>query len=229
MPYLLSTRGYGILWDNASITRVGDPEPYRPLDTGMVFWENQTTHEHGFEGRWTAEYSVAGKPAGSRQEFAIEYPYLRNRTHFPPNAPIDQVTQVVWSGSYTAETSGSHKFRLYSSSYVKVFADGREVLERWRQNWNPWYHDFDLMLTRGKPVELRVEWQPNQGYIALYHADPLPPADRHSVSFASEAGKSIDYYVIPGKDMAVDQHAVAALSAEQLIERLSADLAFDVP
>ena len=27
IPYVVSTRGYGVLWDNASITRVGDPEP----------------------------------------------------------------------------------------------------------------------------------------------------------------------------------------------------------
>lgn len=33
VPYLVSTRGYGILWDNASITRVGDPEPYEKLAT----------------------------------------------------------------------------------------------------------------------------------------------------------------------------------------------------
>jgi len=98
-------------------------------------------------------------------------------------------------------TAGEHRFRLYSSSYVKVFADGKEVLSRWRQNWNPWYHNVQLDLAAGKPVELRIEWEPNQGYIALEHAAPLPPEDRHSVSFASEAGKAIDYYIVPAPTM----------------------------
>ena len=57
------------------------------------------------------------------------------------------------------------------------------------------------MLTAGKPAEVRIEWEPNAGYIALLHNDPLPEADRHSISFASEAGHGIDYYYVGGGDM----------------------------
>src|SRR6185503_4178278 len=28
IPFVVSTRNYGVLWDNNSITRFGDPEPY---------------------------------------------------------------------------------------------------------------------------------------------------------------------------------------------------------
>ncbi|HEU4650324.1 MAG TPA: TIM-barrel domain-containing protein, partial [Croceibacterium sp.] len=199
VPYLLSTRGYGILWDNASITRVGDPEPYQMLTAG-----------------WRAEYYLGEQRVLSRSEATIDYQYIRDQARWPNEAKAQtvaattgqntqgnavQTQRVVWTGSYTPDKSGAHKFRLYSSSYAKVFADGKEVLSRWRQNWNPWYHTFALDLEAGKPVELRVEWEPNQGYIALYHADPLPEQDRHSVSFASEAGKAIDYYVVPGASM----------------------------
>jgi len=184
VPYLLSTRGYGILWDNDSITRVGDPKPYDLL-----------------KADWQAEYFVGEKPTVGRREPAIDYPYLRDVKRWPAEVPADKASKVIWSAAFAPDKSGIHKFRLYSSSYVEVYADGRKVLERWRQNWNPWYHNFELALTKGKPVKLRVEWQPNQGYIALYHADPLPDLDRHSVSFASEAGKAIDYYVVPGKSM----------------------------
>ena len=118
-----------------------------------------------------------------------------------PDGNAVETQRVVWSSTFTPDKAGTHKFRLYSSSYVTVFADGKEVRSRWRQNWNPWYHNFELDLAAGKPVELRIEWQPNQGYIALDHADPLPPEDRHSVSFASDAGKAIDYYVVPALSM----------------------------
>src|SRR5690606_11619901 len=151
-----------------------------------------------------------------QNEQTIDYQYIRDQARWPEEAKAQtvaattgqntagnavQTQRVVWTGRYTPEAGGTHKFRLYSSSYVKVFADGNEVLDRWRQNWNPWYHNFELDLTQGKPVELRVEWEPNQGYIALFHADPLPPDDRHSVSFASEASKAIDYYVVPAPTM----------------------------
>ena len=199
VPYLVSTRGYGILWDNASITRVGDPEAYARLSAD-----------------WQADYYLGDRLALSRREREIDYQYIRDQARWPDEAKAQtvaattgqntagnavQTQRVVWTGRYTPEAGGTHKFRLYSSSYVKVFADGEEVLSRWRQNWNPWYHHFELEMEAGKPVELRVEWEPNQGYIALEHADPLPEADRHSVSFASEAGKAIDYYVVPGPTM----------------------------
>jgi alpha-D-xyloside xylohydrolase len=183
VPYLLSTRGYGVLWDNNSITRVGDPKPYSLLPG------------------WSADYYVGDKLAVSRHENTIDYQYIRDLKNWPTEAPAEKTSQVVWSGTFTPQASGTHKFRLYSSSYATVFADGKPVLSRWRQNWNPWYHNFELTMTKGKPVRLRIEWQPNQGYIALYHADPLLALDRHSVSFASEAGKAIDYYVVPGKTM----------------------------
>lgn len=199
VPFLVSTRGYGILWDNASITRVGDPAPYAKLALD-----------------WRAEYFLGSRKVLERAEGAVDYQYLRDQARWPAEAKAattaattGQNTQgnavetqrVVWTGTFTPGKSGAHKFRLYSSSYVKVFADGKEVLSRWRQNWNPWYHNFALELAAGKPVELRIEWEPNQGYIALEHADPLPDTDRHSVSFASEVGKAIDYYVVPAPTM----------------------------
>ncbi|QDH35238.1 TIM-barrel domain-containing protein [Porphyrobacter sp. YT40] len=199
IPYLVSTRGYGLLWDNASITRVGDPEAYAKLALD-----------------WQARYYLGEREVLARREAAIDYQYIKDQARWPVEAKAataaattGQNTQgnaiekqrVVWTGRFTPDTGGVHKFRLYSSSYVKVFANGKPVLERWRQNWNPWYHNFALDLAAGQPVDLRIEWEPNQGYIALEHADPLSPEDRHSVSFASEAGKAIDYYVVPAPTM----------------------------
>ena len=199
IPYMVSTRGYGILWDNNSITRVGDPAPYRPLELD-----------------WRADYYLDRRFALSRREATINYQYIRDQARWPTEAlsrteaatsgqntagNAVQSQAVIWSGRFRASKAGTHKFRLYSSSYVRVLANGREVLNRWRQNWNPWYHHFELDLRAGERVDLRIEWEPNAGYIALEHAEPLPAADRHSVSFASDAGTAIDYYVVPAPTM----------------------------
>lgn len=210
IPFVLSTRNYGVLWDNNSITRFGDPRPY-----SFVGEHLKVTGDNGQPG-FTAHYYLGEKLAVTQQEAKIDYQYIEDQTKWPAAAKAETVAgttgqntagnvvgkqRVVWTGTIHPTESGTHKFRLYSSSYVKVFVDGKEVLDRWRQNWNPWYHNFDVPLTSGKAADVRVEWEPNAGYIALLHNDPLPAADRHSLSLSSEVGHGLDYYFVGGSDL----------------------------
>jgi alpha-D-xyloside xylohydrolase len=199
IPFVVSTRDYGLLWDNNSITRFGNPVPYAlaAADKG-----------------WRADYYLGDKLVVSRNETAIDYQYIRDQKNWPEAARArtvaspgtgqntagnaGQTQRVVWTGTITPDATGIHKFRLYASSYFKIYADGKLVLDRWRQNWNPWFHNFDLPLTKGKRMALRIEWEPNAGYIALFHSNPLPGADRHSLWMSSEAGKALDYYFVSG-------------------------------
>jgi alpha-D-xyloside xylohydrolase len=209
VPFVVSTRGYGVLWDNPSITRFGDPRPYPLVGAGLP-----VTGEGGKPG-FTARYYLGARLAVQRQEAAIDYQFIRDQAKWPAEAKAQTVPgstgqntagnavdtqRVVWTGTLHPTTTGVHKFRLYSSSYVKLFVDGKPVIERWRQNWNPWFHNFELVLTAGKGADIRIEWEPNAGYIALFGADPLPEPDRHSLSFASELGKAVDYYFVGGRD-----------------------------
>jgi alpha-D-xyloside xylohydrolase len=191
IPFVVSTRNYGLLWDNNSITRFGNPKPY-----GLA----------KADGGWTATYTANGKVIAKRAEAAINFQYLENVKDWPAGTRTADGSstvpglKVVWTSRFTPSSGGLHRFRLYSSSYAKVFVDGREVLDRWRQNWNPWYHNFDVQLD-AKPHDVRVEWEPNGGYIALLHSDPLPDADRHSLTLSSEAGKAVDYYFVGGGNL----------------------------
>ncbi len=107
----------------------------------------------------------------------------------------------MWEGKLEASVSGVHRFQLYASSYFKLYIDGQLRLDRWRQNWNPWYHNVDVPMSAGQPVAVRIEWTPNDGHIALLHNNPLPEPDRHSLSLASELGHAIDYYFVSGASM----------------------------
>ena len=51
---------------------------------------------------------------------------------------------MTWEGTLESANAGNHKFQLYGSSYFKVFVDDKLVLDRWRQNWAAWYHNFDV-------------------------------------------------------------------------------------
>ena len=201
IPFVLSTNGYGLLWDNDSVTRFGDPRPYAyagASDDGLVI--------NGGKG-WTATYSVNGKTIAKRREPTIQLQYLEDVNRWPAGTRTLDFQQTVpglnvsWDGTIVARKGGLQRFRLYGSSYFKVMVDGRVVLDRWRQNWNPWYHDFDLQLAAGKPHDLRIEWNPDSGYIALLHQDPRPEADRHSLTLSSDFARSVDYYFIPGGSM----------------------------
>src|SRR3990170_3780554 len=204
VPFVVSTRNYGLLWDNNSITRFGDPEAY-PF-AGGAGDGLKVTGANG-EAGWTATYTAEGRQIARRIEPVIDLQYLEHRKDWPAGTRTENDgstipgLSVTWSGTVTPTASGLHRFRLYSSNYVKVFVDGQQVLERWRQNWNPWYHNFHRELTAGKPVDVRIEWEPNGGYIALLHNDPRPDADRHSLSLASEYGHALDYYFVAGDDM----------------------------
>ena len=204
IPFVLSTRNYGILWDNSSITRFGDPDPY-PFAGGAG--DGLTIAGEDGTAGWTATYFVGDRQVARRAEPVIDYQYLDDRpkwpaeTRAPNNAGTVPGVRVVWTGRVTPRESGLHRFRLYSSHYAKVFVDGRQVLERWRQNWNPWYHNFDLELAAGRAADIRIEWEPNSGYIALLHNDPRPEADRRSLTLSSEYGHALDYYFIGASDM----------------------------
>lgn len=201
IPFVVSTRNYGLLWDNNSITRFGDPEPYAYAGA-----PGDGLEVNGGDG-WTATYSVKGKTIAERQEPTIQLQYLEDVNRWPAGTrkPDMQSTveglHVTWEGTVTPRAGGLHRFRLYGSSYFKVFVDGKELLDRWRQNWNPWYHNFDVELAAGTPHKVRVEWVPDSGYIALLHNDPRPEPDRHSLTLTSDFGRAVDYYFIPGGSM----------------------------
>jgi alpha-D-xyloside xylohydrolase len=56
VPFVVSTRNYGVLWDNNGITRIGDPKPY-----GLASRDLTIRDATGKEGGFTARYSIDGQ------------------------------------------------------------------------------------------------------------------------------------------------------------------------
>ena len=210
VPFVVSTRNYGLLWDNNGISRFGNPVPYRHVGETMLVTS-------GGKPGWKADYFLGDRLAISRQEKFIDYQFIKDQRNWPAEAKAQTVASsesgqntagvvvgkqtVVWSGDVVPQDTGVHKFRLYVSSYVKLYVDGKLVVDAWRQNWNPWFRNFDLPMTKGKKVNIRIEWEPNAGYIAFFHSDPMEAPDRHSLWMSSETGKAIDYYFVGGENM----------------------------
>ncbi len=195
VPFVVSSRNYGLLWDNTSITRFGDPRPWQPLAQTLDLYDID-----GKKGGLTARfYDAAGKLILTRVDSELDYQYgATSPDRYPAELGKVPHQKVVWEGKIEARTSGRHTFALYASDYHKLYIDGRLLLDAWRQNWNPWYRNFALDLRKGEQHTIRIEWDRTIGYVAVEHRDPLPVQEQGGLSLFSERGRAIDYYFIKG-------------------------------
>lgn len=200
VPFVVSDKNYGLLWDNNAISRFGDPRPYAWLSRDLKL----TDHE-GRPGGLRARYYIDGKLVLTRKETDIAYQYLKDVAENWPKElpPLKELkdARVVWDGSMESDKPGVHKMQLYSSDYASLRIDGRQVLDVWRQGWNPWYHNFEVKFAKNKPVKLQLEWKTSGGMVAITHNDPLPAPERHSLTMSSEIAEAINYYVISADSM----------------------------
>lgn len=199
IPFVVSDRNYGVLWDNNAVTRFGNPQRF-----GLASRDLKLTALDGTSGL-TAKYYVDDQLVLTRVEPDIRYQFLSDvRYYWPSDAALSRAAtrgkkvKVVWEGTATSDKPGLHKMRLFASDYVTLKVDGKTVFDHgiWRANWNGWYNNFEQPFSQGKPVSLHVEWRLTSGLISLHHSDPEPAADKHSLRFTSEAGTGLNYYFI---------------------------------
>jgi len=205
VPFVVSDKNYGLLWDNNGISRFGDPTPYAWLARDLTLTDDQ-----GQPGGLTARYYIDGKLVLTRQEKDIAYQYLKDvAENWPKELPaLKEIkdAKVVWDGSMESDKPGVHKMQLYSSDYATLSIDGRQVMDVWRQGWNPWYHNFEVKFEKNRPLKLHLEWKTSGGMVALTHNNPLPAPERHSLTMSSEIAEAINYYVISADSM---DHVIA--------------------
>ena len=201
VPFLVSNKNYGLLWDNYSITKVGDTRNYMPLSKLKLY------DKDGAYGWLTTTYSNDKNKPGdvllTKAESTIEYPYLDDTKKGLPETFKPQNGVVTWEGSFASDFSGVHTFRFTYAGYLKVWVDGKMMLDRWRQAWNPGAALVCPDLQKGKKYTLKIEWVPDGGesYVSAAWQSPVPTADVNSYSFASEAGQQLDYYFVNGSNM----------------------------
>ena len=208
VPFVLSSKNYGLLWDSYSYCRWGNPEEYLQLNRAFKLYD-----KYGKEGHLTGTYTGKDGQRLVRDEDSIYYEFdcpatseLGNRTepggikNLPKGFRLNGAT-VVYEGFIEAPQEMVWHFILYYAGYIKVYIDGKEVVaERWRTAWNPNTYKFRKSLPKDKRVQLRIEWQPDGdvSYCGLRVAKPNK--DQYKLSVWSEMAKDMDYYFIAGKD-----------------------------
>ena len=162
VPFIVSNKNYGILWDNYSLSRVGDPRDYEQLNEVFKIFD-KNDKPGGLTGTW-----IPAKSSGASTLVRTE-PYLyfenlkANRELLPEGFPLNGAN-VTFEGAIEAPETGTYNFLLYYAGYVKVYLNNQLIVpERWRKAWNPNSYKFTAELIKGKPYADRIEWQHDGG------------------------------------------------------------------
>ena len=218
IPFVLSNKNYGLLWDSYSYCRFGNPRDYLQLNRAFKLYDRQ-----GRAGHLTGTYVDKDGHKLVRDEDSIYYEYAYPMTsklavatdnggikNLPQGFNLDGAS-VTYEGFIEPECCGKcggkdqlYQFILYYAGYIKVYIDGREVVpERWRTAWNPNTYKFATTLRTGRKAQLRIEWQPDGGesYCGLRVAEPRSVYDRESLTIWCEMARDMDYYFIAGNSL----------------------------
>ena len=197
VPFVLSSRNYGILFDAYSLSRWGNPAPYRQL--GQVF---KLYDKDGKEGALTATYTPRrGAPLVQRED-SLYYENEREVARLPKMNL--KGAKVLYEGYLEAPSDGEYFFIQYYAGFQRTLIDGKEVMSRrWRPAWNPNSYKYSVALKAGQRVPISVEWEPDGGvsYMGLRVAELRSPEEQSNLTFFSEFEPQIDYYYIAGDDM----------------------------
>lgn len=199
IPFIVSTKNYGLLWDNYSLSRFGDPRPYGQINQFKLF------NTDGEEGSLTATYvddTQNDHVFMVRKESTIDYENLETIKNFPEGFNFDRA-KITWEGKLQAQESGLFHFLLYYAGYTKIWIDGQLLADKWRTAWNPSVAKFQLEMEAGQSHDIKLEWFPDGGvsYIGLKVLSPVPADQQDDISFYSEMGDQINYYFMKGESM----------------------------
>lgn len=211
VPFVISNKNYGILWDSYSYCRWGNPEDYLQLNRAFKLYDKD-----GKEGQLTGTYVDKNGQEIVRGEDSIYFEYampetseICNKTdkggiqNLPKGFALNG-SKVVYEGYVEAPTNSFYQFILYYAGYMKIYIDGKLVVpERWRTAWNPNSFKFETPIRKGVKTPIRIEWQPDGdvSYCGLRVAAPRSEAEKNQLSIWSEMSPDMDYYFIVGQNL----------------------------
>ena len=211
VPFVISNKNYGILWDSYSYCRWGNPEDYLQLNRAFKLYDKD-----GKEGQLTGTYVDKNGQKIVRGEDSIYFEYAMPEAseickktdkggiqNLPKGFALNG-SKVVYEGYVEAPTNSFYQFILYYAGYMKIYIDGKLVVpERWRTAWNPNSFKFETPIKKGVKTPIRIEWQPDGdvSYCGLRVASPRSEAEKNQLSIWSEMSPDMDYYFIAGKNL----------------------------
>lgn len=192
IPFLVSSRGYGLLWNNAAHTDVnlGGRQEVIP-STALA---DDTGQPGGLTGRYFQGENF-DTSAGTQVDPRIDF----NWTATPPlGLPHDHYS-VRWTGFVTAGVAGDYTFQTASDDGVRLWIDGKQVID----DWTTHALTTDMATVHfdaNSRHTIKLEYFQN-AYDAVVRLSWNKPAAGGSVDWSSEAADDIDYTVFYGPSL----------------------------
>ncbi|HWD38787.1 MAG TPA: TIM-barrel domain-containing protein [Fimbriimonas sp.] len=185
VPFLVSSKGYGILWNNPAKTVV---------DSGGVLAPSSLIDADGQPGALTGEYFVGRnfeKSVLRRRDSQIDFNWTQ---HPPAGLPHDNYT-VRWTGSVVASVAGKYTFRASADDGVRLWIDGKPVFDDWSIHAErPSAGQVTFAAHSKHSVRLEFFQGGRDSVIQFGWRTP----GGSEVTWRSEAADSIDYFFVYG-------------------------------
>ena len=192
VPLLVSSRGYGVFWDNISFTRFGDLRAWEPVPAEYLY---DATGQPG--GLTTGTFTVANPDE-------LQNPSVTNvitATRGGRDGGRASGSRTRWVGEVVPPVTGVYQFRTYANGGIKMWLDGKLVVDRWRQGWLTENDQVKVPLAAGHHYPIKIEFGGDEATtMQLTWKTPTPD---NSTTLWSEVGDGVDYYFIYGP--AIDQ------------------------
>jgi alpha-D-xyloside xylohydrolase len=211
VPFLVSSRGYGLLWDNTSHTRFGDTREPVPVPARQLV--DAEGRPGGLSGTYRQGDCQTGRVVARRLDPQIAFGAPENR---PPITEVHQAAQatndrihpklgpgevcVVWEGQITAEAAGDYDLLTFANNGVRLWIDDVLHVDTWRQGWLPWWDSVRLRLEPGERRRFRLQWRKEDNEATLRLKWKAPPRTPYTTLW-SEVGDGLDYSFVYGPDL----------------------------
>ena len=190
VPVLVSSRGYGIFWDNPAITDVGIG-----VGTGEVIPAAQLYTEDGESGGLTARY-YQGENFDTLVTNRVDAQVNFNWNGTPLRGLSHDHYSVRWDGFVQARQGGIYTFSTASDDGVRLWIDGQQVIDDW--GIHPERRD-KATVTFAANSRHRIRMEYFQGeFQAVVRLGWQLPAEASQMMWTSDAANAIDFYFMFG-------------------------------
>jgi alpha-D-xyloside xylohydrolase len=181
VPLLVSSRGYGIFWDNTAFTRFGDLRPFVPIPAYSLLDTN------GVPGGLTLTHPGSSTPGARTPDLEMT---------FHPVKGEDRARPMEWNGSILTPETGDYQFRATFNGGLKVWIDGKLVIDHWLQTWLTADNQVKLPFVAGRRYSIRIQTDAEQETrMSLMWK---MPSTSGVTSLWSEVGDGVSYYFLYG-------------------------------
>jgi alpha-D-xyloside xylohydrolase len=185
LPFFVSTKGYGLLWNNLSHTKFNSP------DSILSIPKNQLTDKNGVKG---------GVNLSLFTDIDFKAPVDEERiTTDLAVAKETPAKSAKLTGYLTPEKTGEYSFYSYADGTFTLRVNDVEVIN----NWAPYANARDMgriNLEKGKNYKIEVDWKRyhvNNGFEIKWRT----PHNKMETSLWGKAGQEINYFVIAGANI----------------------------